>query len=217
MNIDSSNITDLRLLLNNKEEQNDHQIICSITDRKGTILYANEKFCQISGYLKEELIGANHNIVNSGLHNKDFFKQLWQTVSKGNIWQGEIRNKSKDGNFYWVDTIIFPVFDQQHATQKYFSVRTVINEKKWAEQNREKNIGELQTLLFKISHGIRQPVTQIMGILELLNQHSISLNEMKELINYIHLSTTMLDNYTRELTQHVDFITKQEFSININK
>lgn len=210
MKAEKSNFSDLRLFINHENKETDHNIIYSLTNRKGIILYANEKFCEVSGYSINELIGANHNIINSGLHSKEFFKKMWRTVGKGNIWQGEIRNKAKDGSFYWVDTIIFPVYEHNQKEKQYFSIRTLINEKKEAENNKLRRIEQLQSLLFEISHGLRQPVTQLMGITELLSQTSESLQSIAQIIEYMKISTQMLDNYTRELTQHIEVIAKKE-------
>ncbi len=210
MDIGKSSFSDLRLLLNHEDKHRDHNVIYSLTNLKGIILYANEKFCEVSGYHRDELIGANHNIINSGLHSKDFFKEMWRTVGKGNIWQGEIRNKAKNGSFYWVDTVIFPVYEYQQKEKQYFSIRTLINDKKAAEQHKIQRIEELQSLLFKISHGLRQPITQLMGITELLDQTPDSLQHMAQIVDYMKTATTMLDSYTRELTQHVELIAKKE-------
>jgi PAS domain S-box-containing protein len=210
MNLTNSNFSDLRLLINHENENADHNAIYSLTNQKGTILFANDKFCEVSGYSKEDLIGANHNIVNSGLHSKEFFKEMWRTVGKGNIWQGEIRNKKKNGDFYWVDTVIFPVYEHQQKQKQYFSIRTLINDKKEAEHKKLQRIDELQSLLFEVSHGLRQPVTQLMGMTELLSQTSESLNSIAQIVEYMKKSTAMLDNYTRELTQHLEHIAKKE-------
>lgn len=210
MNLTNSNFSDLRLLINHENENADHNAIYSLTNQKGTILFANDKFCEVSGYSKEDLIGANHNIVNSGLHSKEFFKEMWRTVGKGNIWQGEIRNKKKNGDFYWVDTVIFPVYEHQQKQKQYFSIRTLINDKKEAEHKKMQRIDELQSLLFEVSHGLRQPVTQLMGMTELLSQTSESLNSIAQIVEYMKTSTAMLDNYTRELTQHLEHIAKKE-------
>ena len=85
MKSEQSILPDLQLLLSPKDKETDNNIICSLTDRKGNILCVNDKFCEISGYQKNELIGSNHNIINSGLHSKDFFKEMWRTVGNGNI------------------------------------------------------------------------------------------------------------------------------------
>lgn len=210
MEISKSTFSDLRLFLNHENETTDNNIIYSLTDRKGVILYANEKFCEVSGYYKEELIGTDHSIINSGLHSKDFFKEMWRTIGRGNIWQGEIRNKTKNGNYYWVDTVIFPVYEYQQKEKQYFSIRTLINDKKEAEQSKVRRIEELQSLLFEISHGLRQPVTQLMGMTELLSQTPKSLQDISQIVQYMKTSTEMLDSYTKELTQHIESIAKKE-------
>lgn len=112
----------------------DVSVIVGITNVKGDIIYANEKFCKISKYSREELIGQNHRILKSGYHHDSFFKEMWATIGRGEIWEGEVKNKAKDGSFYWVKTTIVPIKGENGKPVMYISFRTNITEGKVAQE-----------------------------------------------------------------------------------
>lgn len=112
-----------------KDAIDEHSIV-TITDLNGTITFANDKFCHISGYSENELLGQNHRILNSGNQDKNYWTRMFQTVSNGKTWHDEVRNIAKDGSFYWVKTTIVPSFDETGAIKNYISIRTDITENK---------------------------------------------------------------------------------------
>ena len=147
LTLDNSRYDQLRLAI-------DKHAIVSATDKFGTIVEANDTFCSISGYSREELIGKNHRIVKSGIHPDSLYREMWATITSGNVWQGTVCNRKKDGGYYWVEATIVPILDEQGQPWRYISIRTDITELKQAHEQLEQELVRTQALLEALGEGV---------------------------------------------------------------
>jgi PAS domain S-box-containing protein len=150
----------------------DQSTIVATTDRKGTITYANDKFCEISKYSREELVGQNHRIINSGYHSREFFQEMWKTIGSGHLWHAEIRNRAKDGTYYWVDTTIVPFLDDQGRPYQYIAIRHDITDRKRveAELREQAALTRLGEMAAVVAHELKNPLAGLRGALEILGR-----------------------------------------------
>jgi PAS domain S-box-containing protein len=150
----------------------DQAAIVAATDHRGIITYVNDKFCQISKYSRDELVGQDHRIVNSVYHPKEFMRDLWRTIAQGGVWRGEIRNRAKDGSLYWVDTTIVPFLDGDGKPRQYLAIRYDITTRKNAEQllREQAALAQLGQLAAVVAHEVRNPLAGLRASLQVIDR-----------------------------------------------
>ncbi len=178
--------------MNQQRQALDEHAIVAITDAAGRITYANDKFCIISKFRREELLGQYHRIVNSGQHSREFWQAFWATISSGNVWQGEICNKSKDGSLYWVETTVVPFLNENGKPYQYIALRTdmtarVLMEKalQHATERAEVSNRSKSEFLANMSHEIRTPMNAVLGLSVLLRDTPLN-EQQKDYVNTIY-------------------------------
>lgn len=197
----------------------DHSI-ASVSDERGTIIYANKKFCKISKYSQQELIGQNYNILKSDEHPPKFFAELWDTIIKSKIWDGEIKNRAKDGSFYWARVIIIPILDSEKIITNYVSISTNITkekeiqeqlvkvedellkqnktllsevERKSAELVKSERLATIGTMASRIAHDLKQPLTIMYTYAEMLTPEILSKLDSKDKEKWLRLQNSIFD------------------------
>lgn len=197
----------------------DHSI-ASVSDERGTIIYANKKFCKISKYSQQELIGQNYNILKSDEHPPKFFTELWDTIISSKIWDGEIKNRAKDGSFYWAKVIIIPILDSEKIITNYVSISTNITkekeiqeqlvkvedellkqnktllsqvERKSAELVKSERLATIGTMASRIAHDLKQPLTIMYTYAEMLTPEILSKLDSKDKEKWLRLQNSIFD------------------------
>jgi len=197
----------------------DHSI-AAVSDERGTIIYANKKFCKISKYSEQELVGQNYNILKSDEHPPKFFAELWDTIMESKIWDGEIKNRAKDGSFYWAKVIIIPILDSEKIITNYVSISTDITkekeiqeqlvkvedellkqnktllsqvERKSAELVKSERLATIGTMASRIAHDLKQPLTIMYTYAEMLTPEILSKLDSKDKEKWLRLQNSIFD------------------------
>lgn len=219
----------LQEILEDQIEALDKSAIVAMTDPKGKIIYVNQKFCELSEYTEEELIGKTHRLINSGVHESSYFEDMWKTIQEKQVWRGEICNKAKSGRIYWVDTTIVPFMETSGDIEKYVAIRYEITDRKLAEQQIEverkrmiesEKMASIGLLSAGIAHELGNPLGAIRGrlemLLDMLNQENMdpqfasqSVDKMIQSVDRISKIIRALKGFSRDGSNDE----KQEFNL----
>ncbi|WP_295623670.1 ATP-binding protein [uncultured Nitrosomonas sp.] len=198
---------------------NEHAIM-AITDNLGKISYVNERFCTVSGYSFDELIGQDHRIVNSDYHSKDFFLDLWSAITKGEVWKGEIKNRAKNGTFYWVAMTIVPFLDDVGLPYQFVAILNEVTGYKLLEQRMEKQVAELarsndelEQFAYVVTHDLQEPLRAINSFVQLLNKycHTQLDQRANNLISHAVAGTHRMQQLIDDLLTYAQVDASQEF------
>lgn len=182
----------------NQKNAIDEFALISETDYEGNLTYVNERFIKLTGYSKEELIGKNHRIVSSHEHRPLFWANFWKVVKNGEMWTGTIKNKKKDGSFYWVDTLIKPYLDNEGKIFKFASIRFDVTSKIHSLEKAKKAEQQKTNFLSIMSHEIRTPLNGLLGSIQLLEKSKFDESDV-ELLDTIEKSGTWLFNVVNDV------------------
>ena len=179
----------------------DQAAIVATTDPAGRITYVNRKFCEVSQYSREELLGQDHRLINSGYHSKEFIRDLWVTIANGRIWRGEIRNRAKDGSFYWVDTTIVPFLDERGKPYQYMAIRYEITARKRSEDRlrEQEALARLGQMAAVVAHEVKNPIAGIRGALQVIGSRMAADARDKPIVGEIIARVDALSGIVQDL------------------
>ena len=197
----------------------DEHAIVAITDAKGRITYVNEKFCAISKYSREELLGQDHRIINSGHHTKAFMAARWATILAGGIWKGEIKNRAKDGSFYWVYTTIVPFLGDDGRPKQFMAIRADITQQKESEEalRQSQKLESLGVLSGGIAHDFNNLLTTILGNTNLGAMHLSPESPAMPYLQQIEKATMRAADLTRQLLAYAGKGHLQSTEVDLNR
>ena len=160
----------------------DEAAIVAVTDAAGMITYVNDKFCELSQYSRDELIGKTHQIISSGYHSKSFIKDMWDTIDAGRVWKGEFKNKAKDGSAYWVDTTIVPFLGSDGKPYQHMAIRFDITERKDAQAQmvQSEKLSSMGLLCAGLAHEVNNPLAGVMACVKALERGSLTTDQQAE-------------------------------------
>jgi PAS domain S-box-containing protein len=179
-------------------------VYSAVTDTQGTILKVNDPLTKVTGYAEEELLGKNFNLFNSGFHSDQFFEKLFLSLADGKTWRNEVKNKRKDGSFFWIDMVVIPLKNERGATNYFLTLALPITERKEAEEQREKTSKILEDIAFRASHKVRGPIARIQGLMNLIENGYLKQNETDSINYLLKGCVDEMDVATRELTSFVN-------------
>lgn len=200
----------------------DASAIVSITDDKGIISYVNDKFCEINGFTRDELMGFNHQVINSGFHPADFFTEMWETISTGRTWQGEICSRRKNGDLYWVDSAITPIIGAEGQRQ-YIAISFDITERKLAMAHLQTSsrLVALGEMVAGVGHEINNPLAIAQGYVErierVLGNMEISDSRLSTSIEKVHVAHERIKNIVSGMRTFARADKDQKYLVSIPK
>ncbi|MEQ6120148.1 ATP-binding protein [Reichenbachiella sp. MALMAid0571] len=201
----------------------DSSSLVATTDANGVITYVNDKFCEISKYNREELLGQTHKIINSGFHSKEFFKELWQTIKAGDVWIGGIKNRAKDSSFYWVHTAIVPFKNEKGEIYQYLAIRQDITKLALLStqyENLKLKNKEIEQFAYIASHDLQEPLRTVSGMADVLQKRYYDqLDENgKQCLEFIQQSSFRMNGLIRGLLDYSRIGRQQQLQlINCNQ